>query len=409
MDHLSSREERKARWYSKVRPRFLQIVPAQKRQDFLNDTNDNSRSIPYTWFQKDDIDDTFSITDLLHTCLRKDGFVVISGVLSDDECQAALIQAWDWLEAASRAEHNLQGSETQPTGPMIDRNDMTTLRTGVFPTSLEGGILPFYGSGHSTAAWTIRSHPSIRAVFRTLFQTDDLIASLDGMVLWHSHQMLTDFGWFHIDQNPREKPGLCSYQGLLNLLPVTPSTGGNVVVRGSHNLFPDHYLNHPDSNCREFYNIRLDELNGDDWMEIDPNDHTAIHPQKVISLLLKPGDFLLWDSRTIHCSHPPSTTPFASLSPQLVRAATLVTMMPTSWANSEVRQKRQEAVQRQRTLSHWANRVAPLGAECDEQVQLEAARVDFIRQWQEATQQVILCDWDDLNPYQQSLVVGKKL
>jgi hypothetical protein len=152
----------------------------------------------------------------------------------------------------------------------------------------------------------------------------------------------------------------------------------------------------------------LDELNGDDWMEIDPNDRVAIDPQKVNTLLLNPGDFVLWDSRTIHCSHPPSVPSFACLPPQLVRAATLVTMMPTSWANSDVLQKRKDAVQRQRTLSHWDNRVAPLGAEYDEEVHLEAARVDFIRQWQEAARQVILCDWDDLNPYQQSLVVGKE-
>jgi hypothetical protein len=188
MDNLSSSEERKARWFSTVTPRFLQIVPAQKRQDLLTETKEIFTSIPFSWFQKDDIDNPSSLRDLLQTCFRKDGFVVVSGVLNDDECQTALNRAWDWLEAASRAEYSLQASETQQTGPVIDRNDLSTLRSGFFPTSLEGGILPFYGSGHSTAAWTVRSHQSIRVIFQTLFQTDELIASLDGMVLWHSHQ-----------------------------------------------------------------------------------------------------------------------------------------------------------------------------------------------------------------------------
>ena len=408
MDHLSSSEERKERWYSKVTPRFLPVVPAKGPPDLLTKTKDICVSVPFAWFLETD-DSSTKISDILQTCLQKDSFVVVSGVLNDGECQTVLDYAWDWIEASCRAENNLQANSNKERSAnnFIHRHDPRSLRSGIFPASLEGGILPFYGSGHSQAAWNVRSHPGIRTIFRALFETDDLISSLDGVVFWHTDQILADSGWFHVDQNPRKKPQCCSYQGLLNLLPVTPITGGNVLVRGSHQLFPEHYLNHPDPNCRTFYNTRLDELNGDDWMEIDPNDRAAINPEGVISLMMKPGDFLLWDSRTVHCSHPPSTTSFHLDPPQLVRAATLVAMMPTKCASPDVLQKRKEAVQQHRTLSHWANQVAPLGAECDEQVQMETKRVHFIREWQSSENKVILCDWDDLNPYQQSLVIGK--
>lgn len=406
MDHFSTAEERKARWYSKVTPRFLPVVPAKERHDLLSETKESCVSVPFAWLLK--IDD-LSINNILQTCLRKDGFVVVSGVLNDAECQAVLECAWDWVEAASRAEKNLQANVTgKEAKGVIDRQDLRSLRSGIFPTSLEGGILPFYGSGHSKAAWTARSYPAIRTVYRALFGSDDLISSLDGIVIWHSDQILADSGWFHVDQNPRKKPECCSYQGLINLLPVTPATGGNVLVRGSHHLFPAHYLNHPDPNCKNFYNTRLDELNGDDWMEIDSNDHVAINPERVISLMMKPGDILLWDSRTVHCSQPPSaSTTFHLDPPKLVRAATLVTMMPTRGTSREVLQQRKDAVAQQRTLSHWANQVAPLGAECEEQAQLENKRVNFIREYQAAENKVILCDWGDLNPYQQSLVIGR--
>ena len=43
-----------------------------------------------------------------------------------------------------------------------------------------------------------------------------------------------DKGWFHIDQNPHTKTKFTSIQGLVNLLPVMGSTGGNVLAMGSH-------------------------------------------------------------------------------------------------------------------------------------------------------------------------------
>ena len=92
----------------------------------------------------------------------------------------------------------------------------------------------------------------------------------------------TDAGWFHVDQNPIAKPNKECIQGLVNLLPVNSSTGGNVVVAESHRLFPHHYTsaNHA---CSEFYKARLEELGNEDWMEIDPNDAELLNPNSILT------------------------------------------------------------------------------------------------------------------------------
>ena len=90
-----------------------------------------------------------------------------------------------------------------------------------------------------------------------------------------------DKGWFHIDPNPQTKPKFAFVQSLVNLLPVIENTDGNVVVIGSYKMFPNHYLRSSKSSSddvdvdvvvNEFYYKRLKEMNGDDWLEIDPND-----------------------------------------------------------------------------------------------------------------------------------------
>jgi hypothetical protein len=119
--------------------------------------------------------------------------------------------------------------------PPVNRSDPSTWVDGNWPCGVEGGILPYFGAGQSTCAWFVRSVPAVRAAFAALWRTEDLLASLDGILLWRpwrergphaapharaAHR--TEAGWFHVDQNPRCKPGFCSVQGLVRL-PSTPT------------------------------------------------------------------------------------------------------------------------------------------------------------------------------------------
>lgn len=189
---------------------------------------------------------------------------------------------------------------------------------------------------------------------------------------------------------------------------MTKATGGNVLVAHSHNHFPNHYIN--TTTC--FYKERMDEVGTDDWLEVDPTDTQILQPQNVISCLLRPGDVLLWDSRTVHCSNPgieESEIPkFCKESCGLIRAGVMVSMLPANRISPRVLQQRIEAAHQSRTLTHWVDKVAPLGEEHPDQVAMEVSRVNGMRAWQKQTGKPVLLGYSDLTLEQQGLVSGKR-
>ena len=417
MDHLQSDEERKARWYAThLRPRYIDVC----RSDASSATNlaDGCvAGIAASLFATDaDEAKAKRGSQVLHNHLEEYGFAVVTDALSDKECKVALGKAWDYLEASSAVERQIQaGLSTDP--PPVRRNDPSTLSSQYYPVHVEGGILPFYGSGHSSFAWYLRSNPAVQSVFASLYNTtpDKLITSLDGLVLWRAgKEHRTDAGWFHLDQNPQTKPKFEAVQGLVNLLPVTASTGGNVLVAKSHKLFPHQYTWNSDdtigsNSCTSFYRQRLNELRGDDWMEVDPNDSYLLYPKNIITCLLNPGDLLLWDSRTVHCSFPGDDAcediHGRSRDRGLIRAGGLVSMMPRSRATEEVLKGRIESVRSSRTLTHWANQCALLGEEHEEEALLESRRIEIMKSLEtDESKNKALLWWDDLSPSQKNLV-----
>ena len=193
---------------------------------------------------------------------------------------------------------------------------------------------------------------------------------------------------------------------MVNLLPVTEATGGNVLVAHSHKHFPHHYT---DDN-KLFYKLRMEEVT-DDWLEVDPNDAVVLQPQHLLSCLLNPGDVLLWDSRVVHCSYPGKE---GAQLPELwkeahgiIRAGVMVSMMPAEQVTPEVFRQRIEAVHQRRTLTHWADKVAPLGEERPDQVSMEASCIENMIAWQDHHGTKVLLGYEDLSPEQKHLVTGK--
>jgi hypothetical protein len=420
MDHLQTDQERRARWYSHTLPQYVPVEPAKRPEDLMNlpeSAYSTAYSLPFEWLQREKGQEL--APNLLAAVLDRHGFLVVSGVLNRKECEEAMGLAWDWIEAASVSEQILRSKQHTvevAMTPPVSRNDPSTLSSVYFPRTVEGGMMPFYGSGHSSFAWKIRSHANVKHVFSSLHETPDLISSLDGIVVWRAgREHATDKGWFHLDQNPILKPGRECIQGLVNLMDATPTTGGNVMVAQSHRLFPQHYLDEKNP-CVDFYRARLDEVAGDDWMEIDPNDKSILDPTHIISLMLQAGDILLWDSRVAHCSYPgqgisadvDNSTATGAVN-GLIRAATTVSMMPTVRASESVLLERKKAVHNSRTLTHWANKVAPLGEERPEHVAMESACVDTMKSWQQTRPSKVLLDFKDLTLNQQRLVVGNTL
>lgn len=268
--------------------------------------------------------------------LEEQGYVVYAEALAPDQAATALGLMWDYLEGL---------------GTGIDRHDVNTWDDDRWPTAVHGAILPSYGIGHSAAQWYIRDAGRVQDCFAQVWGTDDLLVSFDGVSIWrpwtYNPNWRTNEGnsWLHIDQHPVGRPGKHCVQGLVNLVESSPQTGGNVVVPGSHKLFEQ---------IPELYAERLARIHPTIDHFRFPNDDPGLSDYQPIMAHLHPGDLLLWDSRTIHCSAPGTEHP--ETRDQLLRAASLVCMMPREKSNAEVIALRKAAVAKRTSTTNWSDR-----------------------------------------------------
>ena len=85
-----------------------------------------------------------------------------------------------------------------------------------------------------------------------------------------------------------------------------------------------------------------------------PNDDPKLSSQKPIMCHMEAGDMLLWDSRTIHCSNSGSLLP--KKTNELIRAASLICMMPKEKSNRSVIKQRREAVEKVISTTNWSDK-----------------------------------------------------
>jgi hypothetical protein len=268
------------------------------------------------------------------------GYVVIAGALTPEEVTKALDLTWQYLEKL---------------GTGIDRHDPSTWVDERWPTCAHGGIVPSQGIGHSEAQWYIRSVPAVHKSFASIWGTDDLLVSFDGMAIWRPTALnpawKTNQGaaWLHVDQNAALRPGFHCAQGMVSLLPMDPSVGGNVLIPGSHlDHFPNITRNYPE---------RFSKLpHGLDHFRFPANDPKLNGVQMTH---MEPGDMLLWDSRVVHCSSPgPETSGTAEQLRALTRVCSLVCMMPRELSSPEVLQWRKtRALEDRISTTNWTDRI----------------------------------------------------
>mmetsp|Transcript_108411 Transcript_108411/g.337874 ORF Transcript_108411/g.337874 Transcript_108411/m.337874 type:complete len:417 (+) Transcript_108411:91-1341(+) len=265
--------------------------------------------------------------------LEEHGYAVVREVMPPEDREAAKALLWQFL-----AEH--AGFDQADPSTWSDENFE---RVGCVGT----GIIDGAGIGQSDFLWHLRLLPKVRQTFARVWGTQDLLASFDATNIfrpWHRQGLglsRTSGGWFHLDQG-RGMPGLQCVQGLISLLDADASTGGLVVVPGSHKMHEEI--------------VRFQHSEGN-YMSISPSDPVLELTKKLA--VCRAGDLVLWDSRCVHCNAParrdlrPELGPLVAEPAELLRMVGYVCMTPKANATEEVLQQRREAYRKRLTTSHW--------------------------------------------------------
>ena len=153
-------------------------------------------------------------------------------------------------------------------------------------------------------------------------------------------------GWYHVDQNPIRKPDRCSVQGFLALTDQNEMTGGLVVYPRTH--------------------LRFDELKSvarstSDFVAV-PGDHPVMDGGRAFGVLgqCQAGDFIVWDSRLIHCNTPScvESAPARKAPVDLLRVVAYVSMSPATFvldqSLDQFRKRRKQMIEENATLNHWS-------------------------------------------------------
>lgn len=266
--------------------------------------------------------------------LNDHGYAIFSDVMNEDDINKNKELLWDFLENIPRSS--------------IRRNDPTTWSNN-WPGNTRFGLVNTYGIGQSDFMWNVRSNRNIKRIYSQIWNTNELLVSLEGCGVfrnwYHDRNWKTSTGWYHVDQNPRLKPDLCSYQGFISLTAQNETTGGLIVFPRTHLRF------------KELVDVARRPK---DFIPI-PSMHSILDRGTAIGKLVQcqPGDYVIWDGRLVHCNSPAfiSDDEFKNSSIDLLRIVGYVTMSPTRFIRDytldQFRAKRKILVQNNATLTHW--------------------------------------------------------
>jgi hypothetical protein len=239
--------------------------------------------------------------------LEKKGYTIVPNVLISDEVDEALCSFNDWLDSYP---------QIKQIHPMISPH----------------GILKHFQVGHQRHAWLIRTNPNVQAVFKHLWNTDELVVSYDGCCWLDETVAKKDNIWTHTDQSPKKK-GLHCYQGFVAL--THNKTRSLVVYEGSHLLHEKYFADRGITDPK-------------DWQLIDHEYLQNIADTKRV-IDAAPGSLVIWDSRTFHQNQ-------YGPNPEK-RVVQYVSYLPKAIRTPKMKEKREKYFRELRTTSHWATPV----------------------------------------------------
>jgi ectoine hydroxylase-related dioxygenase (phytanoyl-CoA dioxygenase family) len=202
-----------------------------------------------------------------------------------------------------------------------------------------------YASPHEKMAWEARTEPKVVQIFEKLWETNELLTSFDGMNI--SLPRRKDIAWSpwpHCDQNP-ERKGMQAVQGLLNYAPNGPKDGGLMLMKGSSKLFDEFF-----AQKREAFDHEVappPELKYMDLFLFSQKDVKWFEERgcELFKVNMEPGDFVLWDSRTMHYAEHPQGTQ--------IRHVQYICMTPRRFAGEDDLKLKKECFDKWLGTTHW--------------------------------------------------------
>lgn len=219
--------------------------------------------------------------------VKRDGVVVIPGVLGDVDCQRMREGCWDMISHLT---------SRMPTP--FDHSNPDTWSTYYNLMPLHSMMLQYWGVGHAQWVWDVRTNPAVVAKFAELWNVPEsgLLVSFDGVSYAPPHET-TERGaykgkiWYHTDQSFRRSDFECA-QGFVTANQVRKGDATLTYLRGSHLFHQEFAEQFPESKEKP-----------DDWYKLSPEQLKWYEETKGCQrtdVTCPAGSLVLWDSRTIH-------------------------------------------------------------------------------------------------------------
>jgi len=263
----------------------------------------------------------------------RNGYAIIKSAISPERAQYYRDQQLSWLEGFKLG---------------FDRNDKSTWNNERVPVNMKHGMYGCHSIAHEKFMWKARLEPGVIAPFAELWGTDELLVSFDGMNVTPPSTVNPDVQiapWPHTDQRGVDREFLCA-QGILNTGPGGPNDGGLIVVAGSSALwdeFWDSERGKAKLAAKRPPNVRLPT-----HVAIFAPDDVAWFAErgcKPMKLELKPGDLVLWDSRTIHYNCAPAG--------EDLRSAMYICYGPAAKSSAEDLEIKKTCFETHQGTTHW--------------------------------------------------------
>lgn len=134
-------------------------------------------------------------------------------------------------------------------------------------------------------------------------------------------------------------------QGLLNYAPNGPKDGGLMLMRGSAKLFNEFFAHKRESADHE--DAPPPELKYMDLFLFSEKDIKWFEERgcEMFKVNMEPGDFVLWDSRTMHYARLPEGNQ--------IRHVQYICMTPKAYANEEALAAKKQCFENWIGTTHW--------------------------------------------------------